>query len=332
MEAFRINGHSSRRVSVRLMATNTSLLVQGEEESWNYDLNMLKFSSQLGSAPRIIYLPDGAILEVAHHEALERLLPHRANSDLIHRLEKTWAMAFAALGITITFVMAFYFWILPQAAYQAAMIVPASWNRQLGASAMAVLHRMEEGPTSVPPDRQHDIRRQFAALHPPTLQTVEWTLHFKNFGIIANAIALPSGDIVITDALVFKASSDYEIAAILAHELGHIALRHGLRTMLQSAGISAIVATLTGDFSDLATLSAGLLNLSYSRDMEQEADDYSMAMLHANKLPTTLLADALESLCDISASNTNATHAPITYPSILSTHPDIRERIARIRK
>lgn len=331
MQAFRLSGVSSRRTPVSLKVVGEQLAVFTDGEELRYRINELRFSDRLGSAARLVYLPDGSHIEVTDHDGLDRLLPGKAGPGLVHRMEAAWTLTLAAFAGTAMLVAAFYFWGLPWAAARTAMLVPESWNRQLGSSTMQMLEHMAHNGTAVTESRQDDLRRQFAALTPPTRLRGEWTLHFMNFGSMANAFALPSGDIVVTDALVTKARSDGEIMAVLAHELGHVAMRHSLRAVLQSAGVSAIVSTLTGDFSHLATLSAGLVNLSYSRDMEREADDYSLRMLRANNMPPGLMADALETLRDVN-SQANATRTRGNVPAILSSHPDIDERIARARQ
>ena len=102
------------------------------------------------------------------------------------------------------------------------------------------------------------------------------TLHFRNAPDIgANAFALPGGDVVVTDGLVELATSPEQVAAVVAHELGHVAHRHGLRNMVQASILAALVSYWTGDFSSLATAGAtAVLSAAYSRDFEREADDY----------------------------------------------------------
>lgn len=289
----------------------------------SYPLDAIHVDQPLGSAPRRIDLPDGSFCEVLDHAGLEALLRDQARPGLIPSLERTWGMALTALAVTVLLVAGGYFWGLPWVAERAAWLVPEEWNRQLGSSALDLLDRVHARPSVLPTDRQDAIRQSFARLNPPSAPAPTWTVHFRDLGDLPNAFALPSGDIVVTDALVRAARDDGEITAVLAHELGHVAQRHALRRLLQSLGVSLTVAALTGDFSNLASHASGLLELTYSRDMEWEADAYATRMLRANRLSPTLLARALETLRDTSANATNVAD----LPTILSTHPDLNERI-----
>ena len=70
----------------------------------------------------------------------------------------------------------------------------------------------------------------------------------------ANAFALPSGIVVVTDDLVASAASDEELLAVLAHELGHIQHRHALRGVLQTSIIPLLLAAITGDPASVSAL------------------------------------------------------------------------------
>ncbi len=304
------------------------LVVRSRDGQTLYPLGEIRVDQPLGSAPRRVDLPDGSFCEVPDHTGLEALLRVHARPGLVASMERTWSMALAALAVTVLLVVSGYFWGLPWVAERAAWLVPEEWNRQLGHSALDLLDRVHARPSTLPVARQDAIRQSLARLTPPSAPAPTWTLHFRDLGDPPNAFALPSGDIVVTDALVRAARDDGEITAVLAHELGHVALRHGLRRLLQGLGVSLTVAALTGDFSDLASHASGLLELTYSRDMEREADAYAIRMLRANQLSPTLLARALETLRD---SSTNAT-VSTDLPSFLSTHPDLNERIAQAHR
>jgi Zn-dependent protease with chaperone function len=122
------------------------------------------------------------------------------------------------------------------------------------------------------------------------------TLEFRDAESLgANAMALPSGAIYMTDQLVALTSDDRVLMAVIAHEAGHVKRRHGLRQMIQGATVGALITWYFGDFSALgAAAPASLLQAKYSRDLEREADAYAVQVLKMNDLPASLLADALE--------------------------------------
>jgi Zn-dependent protease with chaperone function len=116
----------------------------------------------------------------------------------------------------------------------------------------------------------------------------------------ANAVALPSGTVVMTDELVRLAAHEDEVVAVLAHELGHIHGRHALRSLLQHSATVVLIAVATGDLGSVSTLSATLptflLEMKYSRAFEFEADDYAAVALPLVGIAPARLAAILQRL------------------------------------
>ena len=122
------------------------------------------------------------------------------------------------------------------------------------------------------------------------------------------------------------AGSEDEVIAVLAHELGHTAERHGLRMVLQGSAVGMFLTFYVGDVSSLlAAAPTALLQARYSRDMEREADDYGAAMLRENGLSPALLASMLERL-EKAHGNKGG-----DVPEYLSSHPETDARIRALR-
>ena len=65
------------------------------------------------------------------------------------------------------------------------------------------------------------------------------------------------------------------VAAVVAHEMGHVHHRHGLRQLIQSSAIAVVVGLWIGDFDSMLTVaSTVLLGSAYSREFEYEADGH----------------------------------------------------------
>lgn len=99
---------------------------------------------------------------------------------------------------------------------------------------------------------------------------------------IVNAMALPGGRVYFMSALLDKATSPDEIAAILAHELGHVKHRDHIRNVIQTGGTSFLFGLLFGDVTGAgAVIFAGrtLLNQSFSRDVERDADNFAVEVM-----------------------------------------------------
>lgn len=147
-----------------------------------------------------------------------------------------------------------------------------------------------------------------------------------------NAAAAPGGQIIVFTGLL-EAMDDAEVMAILAHEIAHVELRHGLKSLLRSVGVLAFMSgAVGGGFETLegletaAELSGVLVLLSYSRKMELEADAWAVKRLRELKLDADGLRRSLERL----HREQNGTERP--WGSLLSTHPATPERIERLRE
>lgn len=112
---------------------------------------------------------------------------------------------------------------------------------------------------------------------------------------LANGFAFPDGTIVLTDALVTRLTDD-EIKTVIAHEIGHVYLRHGMLSVIQGIGIYFIIGLLAGDYSGVSAIPAVLAHLGYSRDFEAEADCFAYQYMQRQGLSPLLLSEALDKL------------------------------------
>ena len=100
---------------------------------------------------------------------------------------------------------------------------------------------------------------------------------------IPNAFALPGGKVYLFSGLLAKAENADEIAGILAHELGHLRHRDGTRNLIYNGGTSFLIGLLFGDVTGSSALifaSRSLATASYSREAEQNADTFSIDVMH----------------------------------------------------
>jgi len=98
-----------------------------------------------------------------------------------------------------------------------------------------------------------------------------------------NAFAAPGGFMVVNRGLLAKAESADQIAGVLAHEMAHVLRRHGMRGLVNNAGLVLVMQAAFGDVGGLsATLAEGatLAVLSkHSRDQERDADAEGVRLL-----------------------------------------------------
>lgn len=143
-----------------------------------------------------------------------------------------------------------------------------------------------------------------------------------------NAFALPGGGIVLFTGLLEVMEDEGEFFGVLAHELGHVRLRHGLRRVARTAWLGFFVSAVLGDVSGLAAIlldnSALLVSLSYDRKEERAADEFALRVLRQEGLGAAGLLTLFERLETQSRGT--------SIPAFLSTHPPTAERRERLRR
>lgn len=267
--------------------------VHGLPEPVAAPLLEVEISDRIGSIARRITFPDGGVFETLDNDAIDAALDAarhvvglRHGSGLVHWLESRWQVALASMAGVVVITIAFLVWGVPAVANWAAGVMPASMDRAIGAGSLDVLDRVAFGESQLPKARQRELKAMFTRMTAPLDDGHDYQLELREGGGLgANAFALPSGIVVMTDQLVALSKSDDELRAVLAHEIGHVRGRHALRHLLQAAGITAIATALLGDVSSISgILSAApaLLDAKNSRDFETEADNFARQWLKDN--------------------------------------------------
>lgn len=137
---------------------------------------------------------------------------------------------------------------------------------------------------------------------------------------IPNAYALPGGYITFFDSLVQMSEHPDEIAAVYAHELGHVVLDHSVASQLQRMTTLVLVTLLTGDITGGSGVGAGLITSSYSRTAETDADIFAQERLTEVGLPPSALGDLFARMAEGQPDVTGLL-------AHLSTHPEMSARI-----
>lgn len=333
------DGRSSacRQVMLSLGGENLRLYGAGIEE--NYPLDRVTVTEAIGSIRRVIRLPDGGMCEVADPAFLrvvERLQGRGRGGAFLHRWEGSLPRVAVSLVLTVAVVVIFIRFGVPVLARHVAYALPVSTEAVLGRESMAILDRLMFKPSSLPEQRRRELTALFARITAQLPVASDCRLEFrKSDAVGANAMALPSGIVVVTDGLVALAKNDQEIAGVLAHELGHVLGRHLMRHILQNSVAGLIMATLTGDILSVTSLSAtlptALVDAKFSRDFEREADDAAVAYLKRERIPLRSYAEFLARLqVEHNAKSKGAAPGEIGFRDYLSTHPDTGERIRRV--
>ncbi|AVR95230.1 M48 family metallopeptidase [Pseudoduganella armeniaca] len=320
------DGQSARAHRVVLSVRDGHACLEGEAQRC-VPLAQVRVSERTARAPRKLTFADEACFEPDERAAMESLLHATGHRDgSVVRLQQSWRAVSIALAALVLVLATGYLYVLPAGAAWIARALPLSVERQLGQGVLDVLDRHAFRPTRLPAARRTALAQAFARLAPPRDGAPPYRLLFRQSRIGPNAFALPSGDIVLTDELVTLLEDDQAILATLAHELGHLHERHMTRRLIQGSVVTAVGTLVFGDATSLlAGLPALALDLRYSRDAEQEADDYAAAMLRQNGIGLAHLERLFAALQELEEKD----GAP---PPYLSSHPPSAERLARLRR
>jgi Zn-dependent protease with chaperone function len=281
----------------------------------------------LGKVRRIIELPEGGRLEAEDIAGLDTLIQQDSMSGFwrrLHSLENHLQSVFLVSLLTVFACWGLLKYGVPLLAEEVARATPISAEKSLGEQVLAAMDHQHAyfKFSQIPQLHQDAIRQQLLSVCGKLASGCpEYHLEFRESESIgANAITLPGGFIVVTDALISLSKNDDEVIAVLAHEIGHAHYRHPLRQALQGALAGLSLAAVTGDVSSIASgLPAVLLQLSYSRDMETDADQYALNALHASCIQPQAFANILARL-------TKQAHVN-NVPEFVSSHPDTQARI-----
>ncbi len=153
-----------------------------------------------------------------------------------------------------------------------------------------------------------------------------------------NAFALPGGFMYINRGLIEAAENEAELAGVMAHEMAHVALRHGTnrvsKAYLAQAGLGAVGAVLGGGggigMQQIISAAGGFglnaLFMKFSRKAETQSDVVGTQMLHRAGYDPISMADFFETLRRESGKD------PGKMEQFFSSHPAPKNRAARVRE
>jgi predicted Zn-dependent protease len=148
-----------------------------------------------------------------------------------------------------------------------------------------------------------------------------------------NAFALPGGFFFVNSGLIMKAESESELAGVMAHEIAHVAARHGTRqatrgTLINYASIPLIfMGGWTGyAIRQGAGLAIPLGFLNFSRGFEREADFLGLQYLYKAGYDPAAFVDFFEKIQSFEKKK------PGMISKVFSTHPMTDDRIEQAQK
>jgi Zn-dependent protease with chaperone function len=321
------DGASGRRRDVTLTFDARLLLHEGAAElaAWPYS------SIRVADAPpgrrrfRSLEALDLARLEIPDGALADRLIAvssnlHRGTLTIATERVVLWSLAAAVSILFIVFIG------VPYAADRLAPLIPVWVEKRIGDAVEGQVGAIFGRRLCMEPKGRAALDKMLgelggaAGLPLPEASVVA--------SPIPNAAALPGGKIFLFQGLLRKAQNSDEIAGVLAHEIGHVVHRDGMRKLIESGGTSFFIGLLFGDVTGTgAALFAArqLLEASYSRDAERNADAFAIeTMQRLGRSPAAMG----ELLLRVTGDERDR---PLPL-SILATHPLTGDRLETLKR
>ena len=169
------------------------------------------------------------------------------------------------------------------------------------------------------------------------LPHIGWTFTVLNSKEV-NAFALPGGFVYVTRGLIALASSEAELAGVIAHEIGHVTALHSSSRQatgrLVGLGALAAGALFGSGVSEIGNLIGNVSIQQYSQNQEFEADSLGIRYLRKVGYDSHGMAKFLKKLRASSHLNNKINGRPKFYQdefSIFSSHPQTKDRVNRVQ-
>lgn len=273
-------------------------------------------------------LPTGARVVVTGREDVGRVLAtlpvltekRRQQTGREIRLAVTATVALAAVIVA-------YLYGVPLLASRLVTLVPPAWEQSLGET---VARQMEaslgesNGWQVCDSNPDSLANRAIARFGAAAMEgsgspfTLDITVVKSD---IPNAFALPGGQVFFFSALLEQAETQDEFAGVLAHEVGHVAHRHGMEQLISTAGTGALIGFILGDMTGIsvaAGLGATIIDARFSRDAERQADAFAAHVAERMAFNPAGLADLINRV--------GADDEFARALALLSTHPLTEDR------
>ncbi len=185
------------------------------------------------------------------------------------------------------------------------------------------LHPSEEGQRYV-----KQVGKKIVASSDAAQTPYRYDFHLLADPQTVNAFALPGGQVFITAGLFSKLTSEAQLAGVLGHEIGHVVARHGAQRIAKmdlTQGLTGAAVIASGDYNtaQAAQMIGELVNMSYGRGQELQADELGVRFMSEAGYDPNALIDVMHILEEVSGGQ--------QQPEFFSTHPNPENRIEKIR-
>ena len=313
----------SKRERVALVSPTVEGLdvqnAEGEWQTWPWG------RVRQGAGKDVEFLCDGQSVRIADRtmiDSLHRIAPATKAQFKSVSSQKVGLIVAGYAGATVAAIVVAWFAIGWVGGW-AATLAPRSWEKRIGE--MGIEQMAPAGSTCGDRDLYlavQSISRRLSESLPAEAGTFDIRVVDQP---VLNAVTLPGGYIVIYRGLLRSADTPEELAGVLAHEMQHAVLRHSMKALGRQAALWMLIGLITGG-TDVATarMAGSLAGMKMQRGDELEADEGALRMLEAARISSGGFLSFFEKLARNEA-------AVPWLAGALSTHPETRERIARVK-
>lgn len=154
----------------------------------------------------------------------------------------------------------------------------------------------------------------------------DWQVDIIHNDTILNAFCAPGGYICVYTGIIRFLDNEAQFAGVMGHEMAHADRRHSTDQLTKAYGIQLLLGIILGNepgqLAEIAAgLAAGVATLAFSRDAENEADEYSVRYLYPSAYDARGVGGFFQKI--------DASNYP---PTFLSTHPHPDNRYENIEQ
>ncbi len=331
------DGRSPRAHAVRVHIEGETLVIAPQEPALDvqrHPLARVRWPERRSHGLRQTELPDGSLLQ--HADPVEWdawWLEQGLGESFVVGWQQSWRGVLLALLSTVILLGVTWAWGVPWASERIAHLLPKEIEQHIGKESLTQLERLFLRPTTLPAAQQQALQARWQAMvqraHPSGDAPAHTLAFHASPRLGPNALALPGGQIVVTDELVTLLHDHPDVLmGVLGHELGHVHHRDGMDMLVRSTFISALVGVVFGDMGGfIAAVPAALVTQAYSRDAERRADQRAAELLYANGVQPSVMATLFERLRAHRSEGGGDDEEAGLLPIAIASHPADAERI-----
>jgi beta-barrel assembly-enhancing protease len=324
------DGKTAVERAVRVRAEADALAIEGDRVSASWPRRSIEVHRQRGLYRLTSKQDPDARLVLAHTPEIEAELTRLGLAGARHAARRALLLG-VPLVAAGAMLAAIIFVLMPMSAEPLAARTPLHVEDQFGEN----LQRQVQ--VVLRPCR--DTGAADAAIAPLTATLAEAagapfdiTLTFVRTDI-PNALALPGGRVLVTSGLLDTLEQPDELAAVLAHEIGHVRARDSMVSLYRHMGLGLLLEAVTGGSGiaqQIVLLGGQLAELRFTREQEMRADVVALETMARAGYDPEALARAFEAIVG-RAEEMKDLDLGVEAPEWLLSHPNIEARIARAR-